>query len=74
MYASITTTALTRLSRRHPERKAATDGKSARSGTLHVHLSWPWGIQVGLKEAYDSVKAFSKIDMTEDSNPSSCLL
>ena len=39
-----------------------------------MHLSWLWDMQVGLKEAYDSVKAFSKIDMTEDSNPSSCLL
>ena len=34
-----------------------------------MHLSWPWGIQVGLKEAYDSVKAFSEIDMAEDLGP-----
>ena len=47
-------------------RKAATDGKSARSGPLHVHLSWLWGMQVGLKGAYDCVKAVSEIDMTED--------
>jgi len=31
-----------------------------------VHLSWLWGMQVGLKGAYDCVKAFSEIDMTED--------
>jgi pimeloyl-ACP methyl ester carboxylesterase len=27
---------------------------------------WLWGMQVGLKGAYDCVKAFSEIDMTED--------
>ena len=27
---------------------------------------WLWGMQVGLKGAYDYVKAFSEIDMTED--------
>jgi len=31
-----------------------------------VHLSWLWGMQVGLKGAYDCVKAVSEIDMTED--------
>jgi non-heme chloroperoxidase len=31
-----------------------------------VHLSWLWGMQVGLKGAYDCVRAFSEIDMTED--------
>jgi len=31
-----------------------------------VHLSWLWGMQVGLKGAHDCVKAFSEIDMTED--------
>ena len=31
-----------------------------------MHLSWLWGMQVGLKGAYDCVKAFSEIDMTED--------
>jgi len=27
---------------------------------------WLWGMQVGLKGAYDCVKAFSEIDMAED--------
>ena len=31
-----------------------------------MHLSWLWGMQVGLKGAYDCVKAVSEIDMTED--------
>ena len=35
---------------------------------------WLWGMQVGLKGAYDCVKAFSEIDMTEDLGRIGCLL
>ncbi len=29
-------------------------------------MFWLWSMQVGLKNAYDSVKAFSETDFTED--------
>ncbi len=29
-------------------------------------MFWLWGMQVGLKGAYDCIKAFSEIDQTED--------
>jgi non-heme chloroperoxidase len=39
-------------------------GAQVSQGTLHQF--WLWSMQAGLKNAYDSIKAFSETDFTED--------
>ena len=40
------------------------DGANVSQGTRDAF--WMWGMQVGLKGAYDCIKAFSETDLTED--------
>jgi non-heme chloroperoxidase len=42
------------------------DGPAAKVSQGTVNQFWLWSMQAGLKNAYESIKAFSKTDFTED--------